>query len=166
RSRSSGALSIDSKARYSASPFKLRYLVIAAVRDVLPWSMWPIVPMFTCGFVRSNFFLAISACSPFLRPDSADPGLGEELLGEAARDLGVVRQLHRVARPALGHRPQVRRVAEHLGEGDRGADDRRRAPVVGALELAAPGVEVADDVAHELLRHRDLDPHHRLEDNG
>ena len=24
-------------------------------------------------------------------------------------------------------------------------------------------VEVADDVAHELLGHRDLDPHHRLE---
>src|SRR3954454_20982166 len=58
RSRSSGALSIDSKALYSASPFRLRYLVIAAVRLVLPWSMWPIVPMFTCGLVRSNFFLA------------------------------------------------------------------------------------------------------------
>jgi hypothetical protein len=23
---------------------------------VLPWSIWPIVPMFTWGFVRSNFF--------------------------------------------------------------------------------------------------------------
>ena len=35
-----------------------RYLVIAAVRLVLPWSIWPIVPMFTCGLLRSNFFLA------------------------------------------------------------------------------------------------------------
>jgi hypothetical protein len=51
-------LSIVSKARYSASPFRARYFVIAAVRLVLPWSMWPIVPMFTCGLVRSNFFLA------------------------------------------------------------------------------------------------------------
>src|ERR1051325_5103027 len=118
RSRSSGALSIDSKARYSASPFSDRYLVIAAVRDVLPWSMWPIVPMFTCGLVRSNFFLAIRLASPFLRPDSADPGLGEELLGEVARDLRVMRKLHRVARPALGHRPQIRGVAEHLSERD------------------------------------------------
>src|SRR5215475_2145518 len=59
RSRSSGALSIVSKARYSASPLRARYLVIAAVRLVLPWSMWPIVPMLTCGLVRSNFFLAI-----------------------------------------------------------------------------------------------------------
>src|SRR5882672_841984 len=58
RSRSSGALSIVSKARYSASPFRARYLVIAAVRLVLPWSMWPIVPILTCGLVRSNFFLA------------------------------------------------------------------------------------------------------------
>ena len=30
---------------------------MAAVSVVLPWSMWPIVPMFTCGLVRSNFFL-------------------------------------------------------------------------------------------------------------
>src|SRR5215213_11784183 len=121
RSRSSGALSIESKARYSDSPFRARYLVIAAVSDVLPWSMWPIVPMFTCGLVRSNFFLAIVRCSPgsSVRDRcSADLGLGDELLGEIARDLGVVRQLHRGARPALGHRPQLRRVAEHLGERD------------------------------------------------
>src|SRR5258706_13612579 len=63
RSRSSGALSIDSKARYSASPLRLRYLVIAAVSEVLPWSIWPIVPMFTCGLVRSNFFLATGPVS-------------------------------------------------------------------------------------------------------
>jgi hypothetical protein len=29
--------------------------VNAAVSVVLPWSTWPIVPTFTCGFVRSNF---------------------------------------------------------------------------------------------------------------
>ena len=58
RSRSSGALSIESNARYSASPLRARYFVIAAVRLVFPWSMWPIVPMFTCGLLRSNFFLA------------------------------------------------------------------------------------------------------------
>jgi hypothetical protein len=59
RSRSSGALSIVSNARYSEPPFIARYLVIAAVSDVLPWSMWPIVPMLTCGLLRSNFFFAI-----------------------------------------------------------------------------------------------------------
>src|SRR5439155_27139345 len=59
RAFSSGALSIVSNARYCASPFRARYFVIAPVRDVLPWSMWPIVPTLTCGLVRSNFFLAM-----------------------------------------------------------------------------------------------------------
>ena len=56
RAFSSGAASIWSYALYSP-----KYLVIAAVSDVLPWSTWPIVPTFTCGFVRSNFAFAISA---------------------------------------------------------------------------------------------------------
>jgi hypothetical protein len=33
--------------------------VIAEVKVVLPWSMCPMVPMFTCGFDRSNFSFAI-----------------------------------------------------------------------------------------------------------
>jgi hypothetical protein len=28
---------------------------MAAVRVVFPWSTWPIVPIFTCGFERTNF---------------------------------------------------------------------------------------------------------------
>jgi hypothetical protein len=74
-----GALSIVSKARYSAWPFRPRYLVMAAVSEVLPWSMWPIVPMLTCGLVRSNFFLAIS------RRFLSSP-LDLRLLGELAGD--------------------------------------------------------------------------------
>src|SRR5438105_885824 len=57
RSFSSGALSIWSKGVKSAIPFSDRTLVMAAVRVVLPWSMCPIVPMFTWGLFRSNFFL-------------------------------------------------------------------------------------------------------------
>ena len=34
-------------------------VVIAAVKVVLPWSTWPIVPTFTCGFVRSNLPFAM-----------------------------------------------------------------------------------------------------------
>src|SRR6266700_3584124 len=55
RCRSSGALSMESKARKSAPPCSDRYLVIAAVRVVLPWSTCPILPTFTCGLLRSNF---------------------------------------------------------------------------------------------------------------
>src|SRR5436309_8184887 len=108
RSRSSGALSIDSKARYSASPFRLRYLVIAAVRLVLPWSMWPIVPMFTCGLFRSNFFFDI-----WLLPSHSRDDLSRQTL----RHLVVRVQLHRrVRRPSLGPGPQLRGVAEQLGQ--------------------------------------------------
>src|SRR6266850_8315167 len=48
--------------------------VIAAVKVVLPWSMCPIVPMFTCGFVRSYLALAIPL-PPFARGDHCRPNL-------------------------------------------------------------------------------------------
>ncbi len=38
-------------------------LVMAAVRVVLPWSTWPIVPMLTCGLLRSNFAFATAVSS-------------------------------------------------------------------------------------------------------
>src|SRR5262245_16340535 len=40
-------------------PLSAATLVSAAVRVVLPWSTWPIVPTLTCGLLRSNFALAI-----------------------------------------------------------------------------------------------------------
>src|SRR6186997_935018 len=161
RSRSSGALSIESKARYSASPLSARYLVIAAVRLVLPWSMWPIVPMLTCGLVRSNFFLAMTC--------SLDLGLLDEFRGQARWHFGVVAEFHRGRRASLGHAPQVGHVPEHLGQRDERPHDLglvadHPAPVLDPLDLATAAVEVADDVAHELLGHRHLDPHDRLED--
>src|SRR5215469_15421596 len=65
RSRSSGALSIWSKATYLLLALALAStLVMAAVNVVLPWSMWPMVPTFTCGFVLSNFFFAMSIHHP------------------------------------------------------------------------------------------------------
>src|ERR1051326_9386958 len=64
RARSSGALSISAKDVNFALPFMPRTLVIAAVRVVLPWSTWPIVPTFACGFVHSKTFLAIALVCP------------------------------------------------------------------------------------------------------
>ncbi len=58
---SSGALSIWSKGVNEVFGLVSEStLVMAAVSVVLPWSMCPIVPTLTCGFVRSNFCLAIS----------------------------------------------------------------------------------------------------------
>lgn len=36
-------------------PTEAKAMVRAAVRVVFPWSTWPIVPIFTWGFFRSNF---------------------------------------------------------------------------------------------------------------
>src|SRR5713226_2378670 len=76
RAFSSGALSMLSKDRNTI--FGLCFcntLVMAAVSVVLPWSMWPIVPTFTCGLVRSNFSFAINlpclACSFLSNSDTA-----------------------------------------------------------------------------------------------
>src|SRR5579872_2732481 len=61
RSRSSGALSIESNDRNLIFGLCLdNTLVMAAVNVVFPWSMCPIVPTFTCGLLRSNFSFAIA----------------------------------------------------------------------------------------------------------
>ena len=65
RSRSSGALSMESKLRSCARPDNASVFVIAAVRLVFPWSTCPIVPTFTCGFVRANFCFPIASVRSF-----------------------------------------------------------------------------------------------------
>jgi hypothetical protein len=60
---SSGALSISSYLIADALPSCDNAIVIAAVSVVFPWSTCPIVPMFTCGFVLSNFAFAIASIS-------------------------------------------------------------------------------------------------------
>src|SRR5207342_1588419 len=117
--------------------------VIAAVKVVLPWSMCPIVPMFTCGFVRSNFFFPMSSSPRLPRLGSRvlwseallAPDAGNDLLGDVGRHLVVVLQLHRCVRRApLGARTQVGRVAEQLGERDQHPDRLLAAPVVDPLD--------------------------------
>src|SRR6476660_5802779 len=69
RAFSSGALSIWSNAEASLrfGYLSCRTLVIAAVSVVFPWSMCPMVPMLTCGLVRSNLALATGFLSSWLR---------------------------------------------------------------------------------------------------
>src|SRR5689334_9840045 len=43
-----------------AIPLSAQIFVKAAVKVVFPWSTCPIVPIFTCGFFRSNFAFAIN----------------------------------------------------------------------------------------------------------
>src|ERR1700757_3172164 len=122
RARSSGALSIWSYATKAPPFISAITLVSAAVSVVLPWSTCPIVPTFTCGLVRSNFPLAIAqllvdslSCRFAGSALGAVRGLGvDHGLGDVARRLGVMLELHRVRGAALGQGPQRGRVAEHL----------------------------------------------------
>src|SRR4051812_31391050 len=186
RAFSSGALSIWSKADASLrfGYLSCRTLVIAAVSVVFPWSMCPMVPMLTCGLVRSNLALATGFLSSWLRRwcvlvgsggarrPRAGPAtaysllasrLGDDLLGDVGRDLGVRVEHHGVARPPLGAAAQVAHVAEHLRERDQGPDDAGAGALLHRLDGSAPGVQVADDVTHVLFRGDDLDGHQRLE---
>src|SRR4051812_11065706 len=131
RWRSSGALSICSKATSrlagSSGTCLARTLVIAAVKGVLPWSPWPMVPTFRCGLFLSNLPLAIVPLLPL-------GYLGRDALGH----LGVVIKLHRERRTALRLAPDGRRIPEHLGEGHHRPNNLPSAAGVHTLDLAAP----------------------------
>src|SRR5215213_9877943 len=156
--RSSGALSIWSKATSrlagSSGTTLAKTLVMAAVRVVLPWSTWPIVPTLRWGLVRSNLPLDIVPLLPFCY-------LGRDALGH----LGIVIELHGERRAALGLGAHGRRVTEHLGEWDHRTDYLPAAAGVHTLYVAAPRREVAHHVAHELLGHDDLDVHNGLQED-
>src|SRR5215210_8630741 len=125
------------------------------------------VPMFTCGLVRSNFALATvgsSWCGCYLTrvafTCAEDPWLlAADLLDDLVRDvrrhLGVRVELHRVRRLTGGLRPEVANVPEHLGQWNQRLDHPVARALVHRVDLAAPRVDVADDVAEEVLRRGD-----------
>src|SRR4029079_14186555 len=160
RWRSSGALSISAKLlTWPPPPFLWRTLEIAAVSVVFPWSMCPIVPTLRCGFVRSDFCLAISLSSfLWLRARALLGDLG----GDVARRLFVPVELHGEVGAPLRHRPEVGGVAEHLAQRHECLDDLSVADGRHVLDAAAAGVEIAHDVAEVVLGRRHLDRHHRL----
>src|SRR5262245_51455708 len=169
RSRSSGALSIDPYSRTAIVLFFVcSTFVIAAVNVVLPWSMCPIVPTFTCGLVRSNFCLAMSGspCAGLAgRPGGAGLAgdLRHDLLGDGPRHFLVAGELHGVGGPPLGHGANVGGVAEHLTKRHEGPDHLGAGPRFHRDDLAPAAVEVADHRALVLDGADHLDVHHRLE---
>src|SRR5690606_4307856 len=89
----------------------------------------------------------------------------DDLLGNSLRDLRIAGEGHRVHRAALGLRPQVTDVTEHLRERDYSLDDLHTGSIVHRLDLSTPGIQVADDVTHVFLRGTHLDVHDRFEKN-
>src|SRR4051794_17578011 len=123
RWRSSGALSISSKATAVPPPCSASTFVIAAVSVVLPWSMCPMVPTLTCGLFRSNFCLAIGgSLLSFVSELAASV---DDVARDRLRYFLVPLEVHVEVGPALRHRAQVGRVPEHLRQGDKRLDDLR-----------------------------------------
>src|SRR5699024_7612510 len=141
-----------------------RTLVIAAVRVVLPWSMWPMVPMLTWGLVRLNTCFAILISSSIisnrfflwtiLYQVRGSAPVTDKFFLERLGQLNEVAGLHAVIRAALRLAAQVRSVTEHRGQRNVRAYYRGAVADVRAGDLAATGVYVAHYVAHILLRRR------------
>src|SRR5918997_1061561 len=111
RAFSSGALSIWSKADASlrSGYLSCSTLVIAAVSVVLPWSMCPMVPMLTCGLVRSNLALATGFLSSWCRS-------GARTLGWACWGRAGGHPARRVTRRSPSRCPWLGSgLAAHLG---------------------------------------------------
>src|SRR5579862_3377229 len=107
RAFSSGALSIESKLRNLFFGLCLdSVLVIAAVSVVLPWSICPIVPMLTCGLLRSNFSFAMLFAHFSLHAV-------DDLLRQRRGDFLVLAEVHRKTSTPLCTRADVGGVTEH-----------------------------------------------------
>ena len=103
-------------------------------------------------------WLLVSSCVSYL------PAAGlDDLGGDRLRNFLVPVELHVELGPALRHRTQLGRVAEHLRQRHERLDDLRVADRVHGLDAAAAAVEVTHDVAEVVLGRRHLDRHHRLE---
>src|SRR5919108_2319132 len=161
RSRSSGALSMVSNARNATFGLcLLSTLVIAAVKVVLPWSMCPIVPMFTCGLLRSNFSFAISSSAPqsksckkpVLPKLLSAAGLLHNLFGESSGKFRVMRKMHGEIAAALRAASQIGGVAEHFRQRHLHANHVAARAALRALNLRAPGVQVAKHRGHVFFR--------------
>src|SRR3972149_10084967 len=74
------------------------------------------------------------------------------LVFQVIGQLLVAVELQRVRRPALGQRPQAGGVAEGLRQGYQAVDGIHFALRVHLVDVAPLGVEVAHDIAEELLR--------------
>src|SRR5579883_1354182 len=123
--------------------------------------MWPIVPMFTCGFERSNFSFAIRKQNLLFRNLALD--LAHDLFGDTAGNFFVLPKVHGEAAAALRPGTELGRVAEHFRKRNHRLDDLRGAAKLHTFDTSAPRVQVADHVSHVLLGDNNFDGHNGLE---
>src|SRR2546429_8680728 len=177
---------------YFASLRSANTLVIALVNVVLPWSICPMVPTLTCGFVRTNRSFAIPpssygstvdlATSRSLRQPASCPHasslyrqfflclpllpLEEEFLRQVKGNFLVRTEMHRIRRPPLRRGTQIGGISEHLGERHAGRDHPRSCTCRHRFDIATTGIQVPDDIPHKYLWGHHFHVHDRLEQHS
>src|SRR5699024_10499537 len=94
-------------------------------------------------------------------------GSGNGLLLSGGRTVLIADEVEHKRVTELGHSSQVDGVGHHLGHGHLSGD--HLAAVVGGVhthDAATALVQVADDVAHVIVGHGDLQLTHRLHEHG
>src|SRR5580658_6113632 len=97
------------------------------------------------------------------RSDAFD--LRHDFLLKRRRDGRIVREMHARCPATLGHRSQIRDVAEHGRKWNLCVDDLRVAALTHPENPTPTRVQVTDHVAHVLLGHDHFDLHDRLEEH-
>src|SRR5262250_2215137 len=110
------------------------------------------VPMFTCGFVRSNFSFAIASLllfrnransKPNSLPSSLAGGLADHFFRHGSRGFRIVGEVHGKIRATLRAAAQIRRVPKHLRKGHLHADNMTTRTRFRTLNLSAARVQIA-----------------------
>src|SRR2546421_1576153 len=130
--------------------------------------MCPIVPMFTCGLLRSNFSLAMDISLSYLDSDSSllrNPSLyfGDDFLRYVLGDFLVLSEMHCETPAALRARPKLGGISKHFRQRHHRLDQLRGSAHLGAFQAAAARAQVTVHRAHVLFRHDHLDTHDRFE---
>src|SRR4051794_2361580 len=152
---------------------------MAAVKVVLPWSTCPIVPMFTCGLLRSNFSLLIvlfespqsekhrsirSYATPWLLFTGNTLNFRDYFLSHVLGGLIVTLEMHCRSCATLGCGTQISRVAKHLRQRHISGNHLGTArPHLGSGELAPTLHQIAINGAYIIVRRYHLDSHDRLQ---
>src|ERR1700704_793392 len=116
------------------------------------------VPMFTCGLLRSNFSFAICFSAPQIKvvfaattnskfilnlgltPSTLAFVLVDNFLRDRIRRLGVMRKVHGEIRATLGAAAQIRRITKHLREWHFRADHVAARTILRTLTRRAASV--------------------------
>src|SRR5450432_2195893 len=114
------------------------------------------VPMFTCGLLRSNFSFAIACSAPQIKVSLLTTNLCstkflltrvpalvllDDFLRNRIRRFRIMRKMHGEIRAALGAAAQVRGIAKHLRQGNFRADHVRSSAIFRTLDRGTPRVQ-------------------------